>query len=508
MASTGSNSQFCQFSQQSCHFYSHCIEQNFLCGPTGFALAYAEARCEKIDQLRNIEDESCDHCIGNQALYDWAVHQDSCLKQKLQDLVERDYSTKHSDPPTCLKLEKQGLELMEQCSREQSTSFCSSFAGSNHEAIKQDIDKIARHFRVNSYYATQVERILKNLISDCGEEDHVVDIAQSVLSEGFHSQRLVFCTVIFFSSSEFINGTHAMQLVAQNLNRPSEQFSFSGHDESRRCVTNYAYPQSIGPENNDKLLFVTWTPEPNDSLVSTIQSEQDGRTEEAYTEDGYIFDIFFYQYLPLGSVESFPECGDGLRQAGELCDMGVGNRDSDDDTVGCSFSCTPIHSRVECSTGQFVTSECWAVSCGDGVRSADEECDVGSNAPNSGCSYCRRDPEYTCISPYNSTSVCTHVSATAQTTPYPPATTSPPSKLPTSSSSISVLSQSSASSSSVPPPSSPSPISPHLTDPPTVSQLLSSSSQASTNFSWRHVALQCLVSVAISWTSLHFLTTR
>ncbi|CAI8020663.1 hypothetical protein GBAR_LOCUS12346 [Geodia barretti] len=511
VASTGSNSQLCQFSQGSCHFYSHCIESNFHCGPTGFTQAYAKSRCEIIDQLRNVDDESCEHCIGNRAIYEWAVHQDSCLKQKLQSLVERDYATEHSDPPTCLELEKDGLKLMEECSREQSGDFCSSLAGSNHGAIQRDIEKIARHMRINAYYATQVERMLNNLILNCGQEDHIATIANSVLSEGFHSQRLVFCTVILSYLTEIINSTYAMRMVAQHLDRPEDQFRVSGYDESRRCVSNYRYPAEITPAANDKLLFVTWSPEPNDDLVETIQGTGRGYVEQDTTEDDSHIDIFFYRYTPLQSSEDFPECGDGMRQAGEICDMGVGNIEADpdnEDTMGCSLTCVPVHTRVECSTGQFATSECWLVVCGDGVRSASEECDVGSDAAGSGCSSCSRDPEYTCTTTYNSTSVCTHVSTTTQTTLYPPATTSPPSKLPTStSSSVSHHSLSSTSSSAAPPHSPRSPISPHLTNPPTVGQL-HSSSQASTHLRWRNMAFQCLVSILLSWTAVHLLIAR
>ena len=438
----------CLFSQQSCHFYSHCIESHFYCGPTGFTQAYAEARCERIDQLRNVDNPSCDHCISSSALYNWAVHQDSCLKRKLLDAVESDFKSARSDPPTCLQLEQRGLRFMEECSREQSATVCSSLAG-NPAAFGRDIEKIARHFRVNSYYATQVERMLRNLVSTCGEEDHVTAIAESVLTEGFHSQRLVFCAVIFSSFQDIIDDPTAVQLVSQNLNRSVEQFTFSGVDHSRRCIRSYRYPQDISPTTNDQLIFITWTPEPNDPLIETIGTEK--RKEEV--DDEVYYDIVFYQYSPLRSSEDFPECGDGLRQAGELCDMGVRNTDTEEDNVtGCSFSCVPSLPSVECSTGQFALSECWGVSCGDGVRSAGEECDDGNWVSGDGCSSCRQDPDFSCTTSYNSTSVCTHVSATAQTTPYPPATTSPPSKLSTSvSSSLSQSSVSSASAPSTPP---------------------------------------------------------
>ena len=61
---SNANLQMCSFSEQSCHFYSHCVESHFHCGPLGFAQAYAEARCEAIDDLHH-SSEPCDSCISS-----------------------------------------------------------------------------------------------------------------------------------------------------------------------------------------------------------------------------------------------------------------------------------------------------------------------------------------------------------------------------------------------------------------------------------------------------------
>ena len=421
--------------------------------------------------------------------------------------METDYKTERSDPPTCLQLEQHGLRFLQECSVENSDNFCSALAG-DQAGFERDIEKIARHFRVSSYYTTRVERMLKNLISSCGEEDRITAMAESVLAEGFHSQRFVFCAVIFSSFKNIIDNSTAVQLISQNLNKPVEQFSFSGLDEARKCVTNYRYPEEISPSPEDDLMLITWNPEPNDPLIETIGTR---KYEEDSDIEGSYIDIVFYQYSPLRSSEEFPECGDGQRQAGEMCDMGVWNYDpeDDEDVASCSFSCVPSLPWVECSVGQLARSECWEVSCGDGVRSVGEECDDGNFISGDGCSSCRQDPDFICTTAYNSTSVCTHESATEQTT-YPPAITSALPTLHTAASSSSQLTQGQSSSSTSPPssltPSTPS----HLTEaPPSVGQLSADSSQsATTHLHWRNVAIQCLVSVLLSWTAVHLLMAR
>ena len=466
------------------------------------------SRCGKINQLRNVDDASCEHCIASTALYNWALYQDSCLREKLLNVMERDFGSKMPDPPTCLELEQQGLRFLQECSVEQTDGFCSALA-SDRDGFKRDIAKIAKHFRMGSYYATQVERMLKNLISSCGEEDHITAIAESVLVDGFHSHRLVFCTVIFTDFVNIIDNSTAVQLVSQGLGKPVEQVSFSGVDHSRKCIRNYPYPGGFSPSHHDLLLFITWTPDNYSEIV-------DIGTEGFQVGDnigGSDIDIVFYQYTPLRSSEDFPECGDGQRQAGEMCDMGVFNVESDyEGEPRCSYDCTPSLSWVECSTARLSSSDCWEVSCGDGVRSAGEECDDGNHVSGDGCSECRVDPDFDCTTTYNSTSVCTPFSEKAQTTDYPPATTSLPSTFHTGSAASSIsqlphVHSSGSTSSSASPVSPLTPSSPHLTE--DTGELQSISSQSSvTHLHWRNLVLQVLVSVLLTWITVYSFTTR
>ena len=494
------NTQLCSFSEQSCLFYSHCIDSHFHCGPQGFSQAYAETRCEAINSLRH-SDDTCDTCIGNDKLYAWANHQEACLKQKLFDTVENEFIAKSSDPPNCLKLEQRGLQLIQECYNEETSQvqFCSALAD-DPVIFERDIQKIAEHFRINPYYTTHVERTLRNLILSCGDS-HNPTIADLVLStEGVHTPRIVFCAFISETSQSEIDFSTAVALVSEYFEKPSNQFEFSGTDDHRRC-TNYQYPFDFKPGDDDQLIFITWHPEPNDPLIDSLGTA--ARHQEIGDEHD-IHNIVFYQYTPLRSNENFSECGDGKRHAGELCDMGVGNSDpeNDDDFAGCDYSCQPRNS-TECSTGQLEKSQCWLVACGDGIRSADEECDDNNNSSRDGCSpTCTIEADYECTTiAYNRTSVCVH----KMTEPtYPPATTSPPSSLHTSS--ISHL-PSIPSLSTLPPQltSSDSSTSHHSLRPPPIAGITSSASTSSTYSRWRTAALQCTVSVLLSCLSVYLM---
>lgn len=492
---SNANLQMCSFSEQSCHFYSHCVESHFHCGPLGFAQAYAEARCEAIDDLHH-SSEPCDSCISSAGLYSWAIHQDTCLKRKLVETVESNFNAMQSDPPDCLRLERRGLELMRECYSEQSSLFCSALAD-NPTAFKRDIVKIVNKFRINSYYKPQVERALRNLIIACG--DAHTSTADS-MALGVHTPRIVFCVLIGENDQSQIDSSTAMELMSQNLSKPRNQFVFSGRDQQRRCVDGYSYPPEISPTNNDQLLFVTWSPDLNDPLIENLGAHA-RRANMGQLPN--IADISFYEFLPLRSSEDFPECGDGKRQGGELCDMGVENCDD----FHCDSYCQPTE-NVECSTGQFEQSECWTVRCGDGVRSAGEGCDDGNRHSGDGCSsYCKQEPDYECSGAYNRTSVCVHHSATTEPS-YPPATTSSPSTLLTSS--ISRLSSTLPSTipSSLPPLATDS-ITSHISSahPPTLDGI--SSASTSTMFiHWRIEALQCLVSVLLSSVTVHLFLAR
>ena len=119
-----------------------------------------------------------------------------------------------------------------------------------------------------------------------------------------------------------------------------------------------------------------------------------------------------------------PRCGDGIRQSGEECDLGAGNGPNAGCERDCTLSCVPsdakrgdahcdphdpckghgscgsdfrcslsapLPSGTDCGSGNICRNgACQAPVCGDGIVTAPEECDDGTNDGTRGCdSRCR-----------------------------------------------------------------------------------------------------------------------
>jgi cysteine-rich repeat protein len=86
------------------------------------------------------------------------------------------------------------------------------------------------------------------------------------------------------------------------------------------------------------------------------------------------FSVF---WVPLPEVGS-SSCGNGLREALEMCDDG--NRESGD---GCAADCSEVDLGYRCSTDG--SAPC-TPTCGDGVKAKIEDCDDGNSIDGDGCS--------------------------------------------------------------------------------------------------------------------------
>ncbi len=98
---------------------------------------------------------------------------------------------------------------------------------------------------------------------------------------------------------------------------------------------------------------------------------------------------------PEGGMGGAPAgiCGDGILEAGELCDDA--NTDDDD---GCSADCTRSDPDYICTEGQPCVR---VVTCGNGVIEGDEVCDDGNEESGDGCSAGCDGVEdgYVCVKP-------------------------------------------------------------------------------------------------------------
>jgi uncharacterized protein (TIGR03382 family) len=72
-----------------------------------------------------------------------------------------------------------------------------------------------------------------------------------------------------------------------------------------------------------------------------------------------------------------PVCGNGVLEAGEICDEGEGNK-----TPGCADDCTDQDPDYYCEPGSPCVD---TVVCGNGVLEGDEVCDEGEGNKTDGC---------------------------------------------------------------------------------------------------------------------------
>lgn len=160
----------------------------------------------------------------------------------------------------------------------------------------------------------------------------------------------------------------------------------------------------------------------------------DGCTADCTVESGF---------KCLGSPSQCKNCGDGLVQGGEKCDDG--NNQSWD---GCSKLCA-IESGWTCTAEEGEESQCSKL-CGNGVRNTGELCDLGlDNGIGNGClSTCKVESGWSCTG--TSTTTCTNKKTKEKTTPVLAIVSSSSSRSSKQSSSMRSSSTSSKSSSSSP----------------------------------------------------------
>jgi cysteine-rich repeat protein len=98
--------------------------------------------------------------------------------------------------------------------------------------------------------------------------------------------------------------------------------------------------------------------------------------------------------VPCEGLTCAPECGDGVRQLPEECDLGEENSDAGRCTLACLTNrCGDGKLRTgfeACDDGNLQSGDgcdanCSITACGNGVRSVDELCDDGNTIDGDGC---------------------------------------------------------------------------------------------------------------------------
>ena len=393
----------------SCQFYINCIERHFPCLENGFAIGYAEKRCQAILSEHRKESST----FRSPHIRRWAINHETCLRGKLLHLLQTFFNNSRPDQPVCLQMETLAFKAVEECYNETHEEFCPS--DSNGLTLdSNDSSLIAQMFSLNNkYYEYTVHQGLTRLLSAC---NHSSADAASQSLDNQAPRTVVICAKHFNSDLEINNPLLPSTEYIQNMSRlprrrvPSNQLVYGGyilHTENtegvRRARECYNHDRSY--VNPGRVHLLLWSVPPEVPVQFPL------------------FDLLHFdrgEQLEIWSTEklhSRGECGDGVRQATEMCDSGVFSGEE----YGCTADCRSLDG-FECSSDPLTRSECYKQICGDGMRTSDEECD---NKNGDGCVNCTVQPGWNCSGDYRKLSLCTQTPTTE-----PPTTTSecPPSE--------------------------------------------------------------------------------
>ena len=362
-----------------CQFYDQCVEPYFNCGSKGFTKGYAEKRCRV---LRKLEDNSVSDTINQ-----WAYSHENCLREKLLLLV-KNMSRGMGEPhrPLCLDFEIAAFQAVEECYNSSSEEFC-SFKNSTFQATGSDVLLVRDLFSLNSsYYNHTVNRGLITLLDQCEYTENI-----SLLLRSHFPQRKVICARHRSDgSSEPPN--YERQQYKQNVsaiyNISEELLVHNGIELASELKSCFAAAESHVISGRVHVLLYS-APSSAVEISSKITH---------YDNGGYLSTWEAKNYERIG------ECGDGRRQATEMCDTGIYHGVK----VACSSNCETLEG-FECYSKPLAESSCKVRSCGNEDRTGDEECEDNNTSDGDGCSSnCTIEPGWTCtpLGPLWSLSKC------------------------------------------------------------------------------------------------------
>ena len=396
-----SSREMCAQTVGYCQFYTHCIDELFHCGHMGFALSYARQRCDAIRRLHT-SSENCKTCVRDEQVVKWAQASEKCLQEKLNHLVLNEFhnftQTRHpnsqQDPTTCLELERRAIEEMDNCYQSGSLELCSALDLTPEvESFQKDLSTVVDAFHVGGeYYRNIVEQGVVKTVQNCSHPNSSA-VANSLISHPL-PVRVVLC----------VNDTRERPYPPNHIEKVHQRMMkiflphevvHSGLDVQNSCA-KASLPGTVGVDrDNIRWHFFTVFALPNSTLLQQTFIKN-------FSTHG--IESGFLQYFEYPLQRESTLCGDGKRQAGELCDYsGTANSSCE------YFTCSP-QPWWECSTERLQASHCWKETCGDGLRTHSEQCDDANNNTSDGCSSdCHIEANYSCTNSYNRTSQCTEI---------------------------------------------------------------------------------------------------
>lgn len=398
----------------SCQFYEQCIDQHFPCREFGFTMWYAARRCQAI--LNVHQEESL--TFSSAHIHHWTMLHETCLRRKLLHLLQAFTNSSKPDQPVCLQMETLAFKAVEECYNETQEKFCPSESDGETFELNDSLLLVQLFSLNDSYYAHTVKQGLSKLYRTCNHSS--LDVASTDL-ENRAPQRAVICAINsesdIFSTSKagttskpLLPGGEYVKNVSILQKIPAEQLIYGGHvlpSEGGECFRS-------GPvwlRDKARVHLILWSVPP--------------QQEVEYPLDNFVYytqDEFFELWSSVG-YHSEGECGDGIRQATEMCDVGAFS--------GLKYACTAdcqSWEGFECFGDPLTRATCKKQMCGDGKRTSDEECDDNNGVSNDGCSsVCRAEPGWNCTDDYLQQSKCTQtptITTPTPTTPSSPTTNS------------------------------------------------------------------------------------
>ena len=313
----------------SCEHYEQCVEPLLRCGDGGFALAYGKQHCEVIQELRS------DDTMPTWML-EWLLSHEICLQQKVLELASARMCPLFN-PVSCLHFEAAALAIFEECFTRNISLLCeSSEMNNNATTLAYHVGNVIDKLGINDYYRPKVLEVVVRALNTCNHPNigHVVGLVAPSLGN-----RFVFCAIVS-GAPDPNRVTSFVEIIANELDRAVEEFNYVGRSLDL-CQENA--PPALGNILNPIFHYVTW--EPGNDLTNLEQFYFVVALDRDYT--------IFFDFYELEDLRSYGHCGDGKRQAGELCDTGISNFLG----LGCNSSCMP-HDHYECDTIPLVQSTC------------------------------------------------------------------------------------------------------------------------------------------------------
>ena len=377
----------------SCNFHDTCIESLYPAGKEGFSLSYALPRCNAVRAFTH-SNSSCSNCLRTSGLDTWLLQSELCLQSKMIPLARKWAEKKRGqDPMDRLSFEEESFKELNSCYNKSQLANIISSGIAPQEDIKSDLIKILNSLTIKPYYRSLVQQLFRSLLSQPLLDQVVPPVPLRVL----------FCAV--GNANTRISVETKIQKMAEELQSDKQQFSLSSDNDAFNELCGRKSPANP-PEDNVSLQrtfsVIQWLPSSSEAgKVENLRGHYSLNLPKTTTR------LIFYEYAT--KEESY--CGNGIREAGEECDMAADNELE----LGCEENCK-ISSDYECSTEQGSRSTCFEPVCGDGRRDSTEECDDANTVSGDGCSDCRIDSGFTCSQLYNVTSKCDPIPSPSSST--------------------------------------------------------------------------------------------